>query len=146
MKLVHLWEFESELFAGFLYPCNSGVQWSNQVGGTSCGHPIIEGIFVPLPPVMSKRGVRDPLEDEYISHPMYEYGHKKLVDQFLDVHKLTDWFEPLTSWHEVPGSQRLVAEAWVPVRVKHVQQYAEMGTVLRPFSGEAVILTYANSD
>src|SRR3990167_3766213 len=33
---------------GLLVPCLSGVVWTNQVGGTTCVHPRIRGIYVPL--------------------------------------------------------------------------------------------------
>jgi len=142
MKLVHLWEFESD-FLGFIYPCKSGIVWSNQVGGISCGHPEIEGVYVPLP---SPKFKDDPLVDYYMSRHSSEYNYKGLITQFLDVYHLSEWFSPLSDWNDVPGIQQLVAEAWIPVRVKPIVQYSNFATVLRPFTGEAVILTYPNSD
>ncbi len=42
---IDLWDNESP---GLIIACPSGVTYTNQVGGYSCHHPELEGIFVPL--------------------------------------------------------------------------------------------------
>ena len=40
--------FELEHGVGLIILRPSGVLWTNQVGGTGCEHPYVEGIYVPL--------------------------------------------------------------------------------------------------
>lgn len=46
MKIVELSDIHPLL--GVITPCKSGVEFTNQVGGTACAHPVEEGVFVPM--------------------------------------------------------------------------------------------------
>jgi hypothetical protein len=42
---IELWE---AIGLGLIVECPTGIIYSNQTGGTSCLHPEVEGVFVPL--------------------------------------------------------------------------------------------------
>jgi hypothetical protein len=44
---IELWDLDWPM--GVIVPCESGVKFTNQTGGTMCAHPVIEGVFIPLP-------------------------------------------------------------------------------------------------
>lgn len=44
-KRVELWE---QVGLGLILSCSSEIIFSNQTGGTSCLHPELEGVFIPL--------------------------------------------------------------------------------------------------
>jgi uncharacterized protein DUF6210 len=134
-------------FFGLIYPCLSGFCWTNQVGGTQCGHPRLEGIYVPLPDVGPRSG-ENPMYDWYvISEESYQERALPIVQKFLATSEfLSEWFKPLESWDEVPPP-KIVAEAWVPVRcVEGSHDHYIFEQLLRPFFGKVVVLTHPNSD
>lgn len=141
---VDLGIFEEDFF-GLILPGPSGVVWRNQVGGAACSHPELEGIFVPLPMHLPDAS-EDPLRDVYMTERNGDYS-TILVQQFLDSEGwLAECFEPLEQWADVP-SPRLLAEAWVPVRVRgHMPPDGGDSDILAPFLGREVVLVYTNSD
>ena len=119
-----------------LVACPSGITWSNQVGGTSCQHPEIEGAFIPLPPEW-RTEESDPLYNFYGA-----YDHR-VVELFLGhSFELEQRFEPLDYFPQ----EEVFGEAWVPLRVKDIDPNDEFASILKDFSGQTVILTYSNSD
>lgn len=128
---IDLLDHQADHFIAFLLPCPSGIQWTNQVGGTMCCHPSIEGILIPVQGMLDER---DPLLDYAGTYDA------ELVRRFLSVMELDHLFRPLpdgtTTWNE----SRLY-EAWVPVQVVQNSFSSLEGLV-----GRIGILTYANSD
>lgn len=115
----------------FIASMKTGVRYSNQVGGTYCDHPELEGALVPLPFSIMERG--DPLYDKH------EEGHDMvLVEKFLKAHDLEKYF---TTRGVAREAAFLTAEAWVPVRVLKTTH-----EVLKDFEGVSGVLTYQNSD
>ncbi len=45
MRTITLWNIEG---VGLIILQNSGVFYTNQTGGTTCAHPVAEGVFAPL--------------------------------------------------------------------------------------------------
>lgn len=134
METVNLWELEN-LF-GMIVRKATGFQWSNQVGGTACSHPVVEGIFIPLP--------REWFEVNSIEN---DWGHakgegdlkahnKEVVKRFLD--KNSEIQKRFVFDEDFNGN---VAEAWVPLKVKSSED-----EILKPFFGQSVVVTYENSD
>ncbi len=131
---VELWGMEDDDYLGFITPFSSGVTWSNQIGGTSCQHPSIEGIFLPLP--AHWRPDVDPALNYYDLDPSQ-------VQAFLEAApELLRRFEPIPNFPETEPS----GEAWVPVRVRPLAEHDMYGDILRDFVGMTGVLTYPNSD
>ena len=136
-------------FLGLIYPCSSGFYWRNQVGGTQCAYPRLEGIYVPLPDA-GPRVDENPMYDWYVtSEESYQERALPIIQKFLATSEfLSEWFKPLESWAEVPEyTPKFVAEAWVPVRcVEGSHDHYIYEHLLRPFFGKMVVLTHPNSD
>jgi hypothetical protein len=138
-----------EDFFGLIFPMSEGALWTSQVGGTANGHPEVPGIFVPLPMNLPDQG-DDPLRNHYVTGRGSKDYPRHLVEAFLNSEEwLEDYFEPLDSWDDLPMCVPwVVAEAWVPVRVRRMPLGESAGArdLLLPFSGQVVILVYTNSD
>jgi len=132
MKTIELDERDGDFF-GIIVPGATGVLYTNQVGGTSCAHPKLEGTYYPLwldsmndvfsipQGVLWSPSLNDPLLDYFGAY------RTETVDKFLKQHPLLDLLfkymlpanagqldfgmgaSPTTQEHNV------LAEAWVPV-------------------------------
>lgn len=134
MPVVDLGTLEGGHFLGLIVPCSSGVEWTNQVGGVSCQHPKVEGIYIPLP--VHWEPYPDPLLDWYGNYKPYR------VEEFLEAApELLKRFAVLESYPD----NECFGEAWVPVTIQ-VSPEDAYGPLLTPFFGRAGIITYTNSD
>lgn len=136
--LIDLSSLSAPLF-GIIIPCTSGVLWTSQVGGTSCCHPKIEGLYIPL---TGEPPVRDPLLDQV---SVYDAA---LVQAFLAASGLSG-FEPVADWlvrlPRFGGTETNpihLFEAWVPVSIIDTPEQPH----LLPFEGRWGVLVYPNSD
>lgn len=139
--LVELYCMESSGWSALIIPCQTGIVWSNQVGGTACGHPEMEGILLPL---SGHHEVVDRLPSgrlimENQCHEVYDAG---VVSALLSSMRLDDLLEPLPVDKQT-GEFAKMSEAWVPVRIRDEKFY---DVHLVPFVGRVCILTYPNSD
>jgi hypothetical protein len=134
MKTISLWEIE-DLF-GMIVRVPSGLKWSNQTGGVLCSHPVLEGVFVPLP---QSWFLVNSIENEmgYIKSDGDLKAHnRRLVGRFLEANpEIQKRFEFDESFNES------AAEAWVPLKVMTPDD-----EILKPFHGLPVVITYENSD
>lgn len=127
---------------GIIVPCKSGVVWSNQVGGTACFHPEVEGIFIPLPDNRcfvdgyDKDGFGVIRERCEVKHP----ESSELILKFLKATGLNKLFEMRLNMKGV-----VMHEAWVPLKIKKKLAHPPH-ELLNDFRGRDVILTYENSD
>lgn len=143
MKIIDLTCFENPFGFGILFPSKSGFTYTNQVGGSCCAHPTLEGIYVPLRPLdPDLNWSADALQDRRMK--TYEDSHAEMVTEFL---KFTELDDVLTSPSKldfdlaIPNSY--LADAWVPVQVKPIPPYQfGNGAVLHNLVGKIGILTY----
>lgn len=135
LPLVELWDLPLGLTLIVARP--TGVNFTNQVGGIACFHPIVEGVLIPLH--MRPMPPGDPLENYYESRlrPPLPEQRCALIREWLEWADLVDVFEPR-------GDTEL-AEAWIPVRILREPHDGYL-PMLGAFRGEAGILTYENSD
>lgn len=132
-KLVELYDLCYDYFFGLIVPMKTGIVWTNQVGGLSCCHPELEGIFIPLPGHWLPE--TDVLRDQWLE-PEY---NEHLVKEFLSKNDwLTSLFAPIPN-PVAPLNQ--LGEAWIPVRIN-----GHGDTLLDAFNDCDGVLTYANSD
>jgi len=129
IPVIELWGIDS-LF-GVILECKSGVFYSNQVGGTSCQHPTVEGVYIPL------HGYElgtDPLYDDYDASV-------KAVKEFVNAnHGINEFFEYIED-------ERAIHEAWVPLRIrKDLSLDPIVNPLFHSLLGKKVILVYSNSD
>lgn len=127
MTTVDLWA--SDDCHGVIVLLETGVSWTNQVGGTMCSHPTAVGVFLPM---WEFTNAGDPLFEQYID---WDNSCLDIVAEFLRATGL-DWaFEPRLA--------DFVAEAWVPVRFLPA---ASSNPMFAGFVGRDGFLTYPNSD
>lgn len=137
-------------FLGVVRPCESGVVFSNQAGGTACAQPEIEGIFLPLPLWAFKKD-QDTLEDHW-GDTKHEPRVQALQNFLIGQPDLISWFRtPTVLELEVARQVGLVSwwgEAWVPLIIlpSVSESFADVRDLLEPFIGELVFLTNPNSD
>jgi hypothetical protein len=141
-NVIQLWAMEPDFF-GVLVPMPTGIRWSNQVGGTCCYHPEVEGLYVPLPISMEDR--EDVLLD-WGSHHDYQGEGLPRIRSWLSVLTregldLDEAFEVRPTYPE----GECWGEAWVPVRIKE-EIGEEWNEFLAPFRGRDAFLIYPNSD
>jgi len=130
---------------GIIIEMGTGIKWSNQVGGTMCAHPVVEGLFIPM---CGGWFWEDTLCDRY-----GEYD-SSLVATFLSQTKLDRYFRPVdTLVYEVMEIPLILAEAWVKVIVRDDipneifdDDVPFHDSNLQQFAGRTGILTYLNSD
>ena len=133
-----------------IIPAPTGFTFSTQAGGTSCTHPSMEGILIPLT-VEAPRG-GDPLlgywwhkpEDWILGGEHYPLPRIRKFLAWLGngMFDIGGMFRPDEDYRGEGG------EAWVPV--VYVGQKTTLGSsgiyALAPFVGRSMILTYGNSD
>jgi len=129
-------------FLGLLFKGDTEVTYSNQVGGTCCSHPLVEGFFV-LINGGGPEGKADPFLDD--GPTLYTASHKERVTRLIDelgyskvleapeVHELAEEW-----WAEI-------CEAWIPVKVRE-DASGYSAAPLENLKGRVGILTYPNSD
>ena len=136
---IELLDMHSE-FLGLIIPYNTGVTYTNQVGGTAIMHPEVEGFYIPLPHCWLTEDHRGTVQgfvrtNNTSSDP--EELHD-LVRKFLSADGGT-----LKTWFSVPKiTLEMVAEAWVPVVIVEDRNFPF--TV--PIAGLLGYLTWNNSD
>lgn len=165
--LVELW---SVFWGDALFICrhDTGVLYTNQVGGTCCSHPTIEGFAIPIR-VQQKEELSESLYDEcecdeFDWDDMRSRTQKALVACGLDL-----VFEPLSDANRQAfladiksnnqyGPDRIwLAEAWLPVQVRaDIDDPVGYGrstpdkwpnhTALKDLAGRWGVLTWENSD
>lgn len=123
---------------GIIVPMSTGVPWENQVGGNSCGHWTVEGIFVPVPFGESRL-----LKDMCVfSESGYTEEVKAKIAKYLRKIGADCWFEAVPLGELDRDKFPFIAEAWIPVRVLANSYKPLLGS----FKGQTVILTCRNSD
>ena len=131
-------------FGFILFDENSEISWSNQVGGTQCGHPQVKGHYIPLdcfPRPARNDSPPDRLIDFYENRPV-KYNHGLVTAWLDDFCPLDVLFRPLTPLEVGKLPCRVVlAEAWVPVVVLPTSS-----ELLGSFVGRMGAITYSNSD
>lgn len=144
MKLVELWGSDVH---GVIVHASTGINYTNQCGGTYCYHPTLEGAYVPLnfdPEPF--RGLLD-----VWSNSGQEYADLGL-QALLDKAGLGRVLEPLPYPALWQDAKELWSsgwgEAWIPVHVKEQpkngsHRYTEL---LRALAGHYAVITYPNSD
>jgi len=147
MKIIDLTCFEDHFGVGIIFPAKTGFTFSNQVGGTYCAHPTLEGIYIPLRPFDSDLDLKeDPLQDH--KKKTYEDSHAEMIQEFLSWAELDKFLKvPSKLDFDLAIPNSYLAEAWVPVQVKSVppHQFGN-GAVLENLVGKIGILTCQNSD
>jgi hypothetical protein len=111
---------------------SSPVTWTNQVGGTSCEHPEIRGIFIPLPNLGTL--------------PQTLRGHWPDMPEHLADHLDTDMKGrqmPCTVDRERWAQS---CEAWLYVIVQPIERDEYLPHPLCDFNGRRGVLTWMNSD
>jgi hypothetical protein len=150
--VIQLWE---SVGLGLIVEHPSGIIYSNQTGGTSCFHPEVEGVFVPLRNEMDHEGPRliSPENDlfAYFEGPKHggagatsglDSDDADFIDDLLRKHSLGDIVavdrERLRESHE----------SWVHVTVKQEEKsdhgikiFRGLGPYPRPG-----VLTWSNTD
>lgn len=131
--LVELWD--CDLGVACIVEHKSGVVWTNQVGGTCCLHPSLEGVLVP---VASKLVEKDSLEDRVgaTRQDVARWLREQCLDRDFEAREPDDPIETADATSET------ACEAWLTVYVSPNPQRIE----LRPFAGRRAVLTYQNSD
>lgn len=124
-----------EGYDGIILLCKSGVEYTNQTGGTACAHPVAEGAFVPCTVPTS---IQDMFLDEWGGFtPEQADTRKQAVDAAfianglaleLDLSRMSD---------------RDAGEAWVPILVWSGSLHCSIHGIGSPVPG---IMTWANSD
>lgn len=125
---------------GLIVKAPTGVVYGNQVGGTACGQPQTEGLYVPLG--SDDRIKEDPLLnlwDEPWDEDIAARVRKLLDTCYSDQHT-----ETLSEWLEPDPEGGPVSEAWVPVRIKADAKHPP--AAVENLLGRRAILTYGNSD
>ena len=135
-------------FIGVIVPCKSGIWYTNQMGGSACGDPCIEGVFIPLNGNWFNFTYlkKDPLE-----------GHcetlkdRDRIDLFLSRTKeFLKRFPCLEDVLRCPTEKEIKGvfggEAWVPLIVQTSKNVPLVPECLKDFEGKMVYLTYPNSD
>lgn len=129
---VDLWDSHE---VGLIIPWQTGVLFSNQVGGHACAHPKLEGFLLPVP--VCKFTWMDPLLNAHL----LDYA-PTLVQKLLTKTGLDEWLEPLTT----DDKPEEMSEAWVWVRIRKPDTLYSLPVHLQPFAGTKAVLTYPNSD
>jgi len=145
MTIVDLSILESPFFGLVVRSYGTGVSYTNQVGGTACAHPQIEGFFVPLCENLLPESAREVVRDFYFPRgDIREFATMprdflEAIDPGMgDESKLSHLFDI----RNIRDRRILFAEAWVPVRVKPKPSEH----FLCGLSGRFGYLTWDNSD
>jgi len=129
-------------FLGLLFKGETEIVYSNQVGGTCCSHPLVEGFFV-LINGGGPEGEADPFLDD--GPTTYNSSHKEMVTRLIDELGYSEVLEAPEA-HELEEEWWAeVCEAWVPVKVREDAKGYNAAPV-ENLKGRVGILTYPNSD
>jgi len=152
MPIVQLWE---AVGLGLIIEYPSGIAYSNQTGGTSCSHPKVEGLLVPLrnDTEYETRRLLSPENElyDYFKGPKYcgtgaigglDVEDVSFIESVLEKYRLSSCISIDRS--RLADSH----EAWVYVNVEreersedHLKIFAGLGPY--PRSG---VLTWTNTD
>ena len=150
MPIVQLWQ---AVGLGLIIEYPSGIAYSNQTGGTSCSHPKVEGLFVPLRNDIEyeTRRLLSPENElyDYFKGPKYcrtgavgglDVEDVSFIESVLEKYRLSSCISVDRS--RLADSH----EAWVYVKVEReersdVKIFAGLGPY--PRSG---VLTWTNTD
>ena len=133
---IELWDLGSE-YLGLIIPADTGISYTNQVGGTYCGHPVVEGFYVPLPTGWLVAEANEFIRDFFFNNPTQAEVDAH-CGKFLSA---GDGF--LEAYFDVPTAQvPFMAEAWMPVLVKENKSFLTTHQV----AGHIGYLTWSNSD
>ena len=144
---IELWGYNRD---GVIFPEKTGIIWSNQCGGTSCAHPEMEGIFVPLNTSIEDYGEHDPFLDAWGS---------SYVEYLRDIPKIEalwgflvrvseeEFLQLIEKHSDITGRDFYeCGEAWIPVKVIKIKDSYGNSTQFESFIDRVGILTYPNSD
>lgn len=130
--VIDLFEFDS---LGLIISFPSGVIYSNQVGGTGCLHPEIEGVFFPLS--VRHKKILFALQQHFKGDwHRIENSDADIIDKLLR----SDEFDFI----KVDRSKLNKSfEAWIYV---HIEPTSDLIPMLSGFGKTEGILTWENSD
>ena len=129
-------------YRALLFKGETEIVYSNQVGGTSCSHPLVEGFFVLLNGAGPDEG-QDPFYDDGPTE--YREDHRLNVSILIDNLGLADVLEPPEVGELSEEWWSTICEAWVPVKVREDAK-GYNAAPLEDLKGRIGILTYPNSD
>lgn len=132
--------------AGIIVPAPTGVIYSNQVGGTRCAHPELEGFFIPWPLRRFEKWAH-PLHDFYGCDDGVDVPAEECilwVRAWLNEVRIDHRVECLTAEEYVSFGQ-ILAEAWAPVRIAASSRW-RCAPWQEALAGRIVIYTWQNSD
>jgi hypothetical protein len=135
--------YDSDQLFGIVVEVPTGVVFTNQIGGTACSHPEVEGVFLPFPFIFDS--VFDGSQDSI--DPCFDILglSKEQVTRFLRA--APDTFETYFDPEGDPTRLHVGGEAWVPVRIKNeIPEYGPLSLLLKSFVGMKGWITYSNSD
>lgn len=124
-----------------IIPSRTGIVYTNQVGGTECAHPKLEGVLVPVEYDVSLDNLKDSLSLKLCN--LFPEGGAGLIDQSIaeKIQHLLDC-SPYTKgifidWSKLDKSK----EAWLYVKLKgNLDDTIECNTL------KTAVLTWPNSD
>lgn len=137
MKSVHLWDLRG---AAVIVPASTGVSYTNQVNGTACFQPHMEGVLIPLEIDHQPASYEESLEHHLCSLFRRDYGE-------FDVNKALQLQAVLSAYRETEGVEVDIQrvgdshESWVHV-ILHDAGFA----CYSGFDGCRAVLTWPNSD
>jgi hypothetical protein len=138
-------------FFGAIVLQKTGVWWSNQVGGTACAHPKVEGFYVPI-----RMQDVDTYGESIVDLAWHAYD-EDLVKEWLTEYQWSYWFEPIPAdvLDGLLEPEKTIYEAWMPVRVRpdladpqpdETLAGKERRAFWHAHRGRVVIFTWENSD
>lgn len=136
--VINLWGLSD--FFGVIVHVPSSVRYTNQTGGVTCAHPLLEGVYVPLNPGYPPDKLRD------IWAPLWsDYDPAKVQDILTEL-QLSSLLEAVGPSHQLHAPFRNTldhwGEAWIPVRIIAEEDHPSLGA----FEDHFGVLTYTNSD
>lgn len=136
-KLIELWSLAG---AALIVPGNTGILITNQVGGTACLHPEIEGFIVPISDDLLIQDYKDSLQFQLCK--LFDGVWDQLPDEILrKIQSLLNRY-PETRGITIDWSKKSESfESWVWVIAKETEDSAYKG-----FGTLEGVLTWENSD
>jgi len=137
MREVGLWELSG---AALIVPEKTGVTFTNQVNGTACEHPKLEGILIPINNDCLPEDYNDLLETQLCL--LHDWSWGKITEEIADSIDAVLSKYPETSGIKV-NRDRIndSVESWVHVIAKETKF-----SCYRGFDDIHGILTWQNSD
>ncbi len=120
---------------GIIVKLNTGVIYTNQTGGVSCGHPIAEGFFIPLHESLEK-------DLDFLTNFSFSY-----TDDVKTVKENIDKTNEIFRINKMPFKVEVfeeMEEAWIPVVITNVE--TNRFNPFKNLEGMKGIITYNNSD